>query len=70
MSDSDRLAFVGGERRGVDDPRYLRIRAGFGDDDTAVGMTNQHDRTLRPSDREFVSPPHRQPEMLSGFEQR
>ena len=47
-----RLTLIRGERRDVDEPCHLRVCAGFGDDGTAVGMTNQHNRPLRPSDRE------------------
>ncbi len=52
MSDSTRLALIRGKRRDVDQPFDLRTRAGFGDDDTAVGMTDQYDRPLRLRDRE------------------
>jgi hypothetical protein len=46
------LALVRGERRDVDEPRDFRVGAGFGDDNAAVGMTDQHHRPLRLRDRE------------------
>ena len=53
MRDLDGLALIRGKGRNVDEPFDLRVRAGFGDDDTAVGMTDQHDRPLRLRDREL-----------------
>ena len=41
----DRLALVGCERGDVDERGDLVVGAGFGDDDAAVGVADEHDRS-------------------------
>jgi len=46
----DRFPLVRRERADVDQGRHVRVGAGLGDDRTAVGVADQHDRSVPGAD--------------------